>query len=127
MNALKYLCIALVLIAKVGIAQDTIIQTDGTTIIGSVLEVGTSEIKYKKYRNVDSSPIYDIEKYNVRSIKYADGTVDLFNATPPPLPAYTLTYPQYPNYNSGNINNSSIFFQFLFSLCGVYSYSSEQL
>jgi hypothetical protein len=63
---------------KIATAQDTIIQTDGTKTISIVQEVGTSEIKYKKYDTRLSSPVYDISKYQVSAIHYADGTKDVF-------------------------------------------------
>ncbi len=73
---------------KIATAQDTIIQTDGTKTIAVVQEVGTSEIKYKKYATLQSSPVYDISKYQVSAIHYADGTNDAFPALAPiPQPA----------------------------------------
>ncbi|HTA81707.1 MAG TPA: hypothetical protein VK783_02155 [Bacteroidia bacterium] len=83
---------AFLLIGKMATAQDTIVQTDGTRIIAVVQEVGTSEIKYKKFANKETSPVYDIEKYKVASIHYADGTKDIFPATAPPAPAPTVSY-----------------------------------
>ena len=38
-------------------SQDIIVKKDGSTIISKVLEVGTSEIKYKKVSNQDG-PTY---------------------------------------------------------------------
>jgi hypothetical protein len=81
------LLLALSIFGKLAIGQDTIVQTNGTQIIAVVQEVGTSEIKYKKYSNKETSPVYDIAKYQVSMIKYADGNKDVF---PPsaPVPAF---------------------------------------
>ncbi|HTB07592.1 MAG TPA: hypothetical protein VK806_11630 [Bacteroidia bacterium] len=87
--------LALLSFGKIATAQDTIVQTNGATIIGVVQEVGTSEIKYKKYDNRQTSPVYDISKYGVSAIKYADGSSDKFAATAQPL-TYTLAIPAQP-------------------------------
>ncbi len=84
MKTSTYLAVFL-LLGKMATAQDTIVQTDGTRIIAVVQEIGTSEIKYKKFANKETSPIYDIEKYKVARIHYADGLTDFFPAPLPPL------------------------------------------
>jgi hypothetical protein len=70
--------LALLSLGKLAAAQDTIVQTDGSKIIGVVQEVGTAEIKYKKFANQQTSPVYDISKFQVNSIHYADGASDTF-------------------------------------------------
>ncbi len=107
MRTVIYCQLLMLFLANTIKAQDTIIQTNGGRIIAKVLEVGTTVIKYKKYQNLDTSPIYDIEKYNVKTIRYADGTQDTFSGTAIPQ-VYTLNYPAYPYNYSGDINNSSL-------------------
>lgn len=107
MRTSQYFALLLILFTKAAIGQDTIIQTDGSQIIAQVLEVGTTEIKYKKYQNMQTSPIYDIEKYKVSMIKYADGTQDAFTNSAPSQNTNTV-YSPYPNYYTGNINNSNM-------------------
>jgi len=68
----------LLFVSKNAIAQDTIVQTNGTKIIAVVQEVGTTEIRYKKYENRQTSPVYTINRKAVKMIKYADGTKDEF-------------------------------------------------
>ena len=68
----------LLFVSKNVIAQDTIVQTNGTKIIAVVQEVGTTEIKYKKYETRQTSPVYTINRKAVTKIKYADGTKDEF-------------------------------------------------
>lgn len=61
-------------------AQDVIVKKDGSTILSKVIEVGTSEIKYKNYSNMDG-PIYTIPKSAVTAINYGNGEkVNYFNA-----------------------------------------------
>ena len=45
-------------------AQDVIVKRDGSTILSKVLEVNTSEIKYKKFSNQDG-PTYTINKSEI--------------------------------------------------------------
>ncbi len=58
-------------------AQDVIVKRDGSTIISKVLEVNTSNIKYKKYSNQDG-PTYTINKADVMTINYENGEKDVF-------------------------------------------------
>ncbi|MBN4049604.1 hypothetical protein JYT36_00080 [Bacteroidales bacterium AH-315-N07] len=62
-------------------AQDIIIFHNGDEIKAVVMEVGTAEIKYKKYENQETSPVYAISKDKVFMIRYADGTKDVFKKT----------------------------------------------
>ena len=50
----------------------------GDIISGNILEVGVSEIKYKKCNN-PTGPTYSELKSNVFMIKYANGAKDVFN------------------------------------------------
>ena len=75
-------------------AQDVILKKDNTTVLSKVLEVTSTEIKYKKWSNQDG-PTYSINRSLVTSINYQNGEVDKFsdNATPTPTPQPTVTYP----------------------------------
>lgn len=64
---------------RIVISQDVIIKKNGDEIKAKVTEVGTTEIKYKKFENLETSPVYSILKSDVFMIKYADGTKDVFN------------------------------------------------
>ena len=59
-------------------AQDVIVKKDGSTILSKVLEVGQSEIKYKKFDNLDG-PTYTIKKSELQSINYQNGAKDTFS------------------------------------------------
>ena len=58
--------------------QDIIIKRNGEEIKSKVIEVGTTEIKYKKNDNING-PIFSIFKSDVFMIKYENGTKDVFN------------------------------------------------
>lgn len=61
---------------------DTIVSTLGDVIIGKVVEIGDSEIKYKRC-GISDSPTYSVRKSNISAIKYANGTRDFFTNTTP--------------------------------------------
>ena len=78
-NFRNLFCLAFLLaVSNFAKAQDTIVQTNGNKIIAVVQEVGTTEIKYKKYETRQTSPVYTINRKAVKMIKYADGTKDEF-------------------------------------------------
>lgn len=61
-------------------AQDVIVKNDGSTILSKVLEVNTSDIKYKKHSN-QNGPTYTISKSEIMSINYENGDKDTFRNT----------------------------------------------
>jgi hypothetical protein len=58
-------------------AQDVIVKNDGSTIICRVSEVGTSEVKYKKFSNLDG-PLYSISVDDVQNINFENGEKENF-------------------------------------------------
>jgi hypothetical protein len=68
-------------------AQDTIVQRNGKLIPSKVLEIDKSDVKYKKFENMEG-PAYIILKNDVAFIRYQNGSVDTFNiATGAPRPS----------------------------------------
>lgn len=59
-------------------AQDIITLKNGNEIKAVVKEVGTDEVKYKKFDN-QNGPDYTLKKAEIFMIKYENGTKDLFN------------------------------------------------
>lgn len=57
--------------------QDTITLVSGVAIDGKVLEVGPTEVKYKRAANLDG-PVYLLPIESVASIRYENGTKDIF-------------------------------------------------
>ncbi len=56
---------------------DEIIKRDGDIVIARIMEVGVTEIKFKKCDNPEG-PTYSILKSEVFMIKYPNGTTDVF-------------------------------------------------
>ena len=60
-------------------AQDTLSMRSGETILVKVIEVGTSEVKYKKLDNLNG-PVFSMLKSDLLMIKYENGTKDDFSS-----------------------------------------------
>lgn len=73
-----FLILLLFSISSVIIAQDVIVMKDGTTIISKVLEIGTTEIEYKKITNLDG-PTYKMLKSDIHAINYENGEKEIFS------------------------------------------------
>jgi hypothetical protein len=73
-------------------AQDVILKKDNTTVLSKVLEISSTEIKYKKWNNQDG-PTYSIGLSDVLSITYENGEVDKFKENSP-KPSTQTNYPQ---------------------------------
>jgi hypothetical protein len=58
-------------------AQDLITLKNGTDIKSKVIEINLSEIKYKKFDNLNG-PLFSIAKEDVLIIRYENGTKDIF-------------------------------------------------
>lgn len=58
-------------------SQDSLFFTDGQIIIVKILEIESSQIKYKKFSNIDG-PTYNIEKNKIKEIKYKNGDVEAY-------------------------------------------------
>ncbi len=58
-------------------AQDVIVKKDGSTILSKVLEITSSNVKYKKCSNLNG-PTYSIDISDLLSINYANGDKDCF-------------------------------------------------
>lgn len=87
------LSLVAIIITSVCFAQDIIVQKDGSIIQAKVLEVGTTEVKYKKWSNQDG-PSYAIAKSNILAITYQNGEKESFNDQPvmENLNQHTSTY-----------------------------------
>ncbi|MCH5216324.1 MAG: hypothetical protein J1F10_05235 [Muribaculaceae bacterium] len=60
-------------------AQDIITKTNAEEVRAKVVKIGTDEIEYKSWDNLDG-PVYVIRKYDVFSIKYQNGTRDIITS-----------------------------------------------
>lgn len=82
MKALRIVFATLFLFCWAGMAtaQDVIVMKDQSTVMSKVLEITSTEIKYKKWNNQDG-PTYSINRSEVVSINYENGEVDRFSET----------------------------------------------
>ena len=90
---MKKILLALVLLASALTvsAQDVIVKKDGSTILSKVIEIGTTEVKYKKWNN-QNGPNYTIAKSDVQAINYENGEKETFGEE-------VASQPQQFNYN----------------------------
>ena len=59
-------------------AQDKIYRNNGKIVEAKIIEIGTSEIKYREIANPDG-PVYILETDRVKKIVFADGRTQTFN------------------------------------------------
>ena len=78
---MKYILIFILFICSSNIikAQDTLSMRSGENILVKVIEVGTTEVKYKKLDNL-SGPIFSILKSDLLIVKYENGTKEDFSS-----------------------------------------------
>lgn len=73
--------LAVFLISQLCLSQDVITLRSGEIIRSKILEIGQTDIKYKKFDN-QNGPLYVVVKSDVFNILYENGTKDVFNAEP---------------------------------------------
>ncbi len=74
----SFATLILLCITGMATAQDVIVKTDNSTILSKVLEITSTEIKYKKWDNEDG-PLYSISRSEIKSINYENGEVENFS------------------------------------------------
>lgn len=81
MNMKKLLSFATCLLVSSFIwSQDVLTLHNGEEVNVKVVEISATELKYKKFENVDG-PIYSMGLKNVFMIVYENGTKDIFNSS----------------------------------------------
>lgn len=83
--------------SQITLAQDVIVKKDGSTVLSKVMEIGSTEIKYKKWSNQDG-PLYTISVSELQSINYENGERETFDAAP--AQTSTSQNPQQPQAKS---------------------------
>ena len=59
-------------------AQDVIFLGENDSIVAKVISIGTSEITYQKWTNLEG-PVYSLSISQIVAIRYQNGTIDDFN------------------------------------------------
>ncbi len=67
-------------------AQDMIVRRDGSVVQAKIMEVSSSEIKYKKFAKPDG-PLFVLKTSEIISINYEDGEVERYDQAADPAPA----------------------------------------
>lgn len=98
------LLIYLVLFCTFSNAQDTIVKRDGVQILSKIIEISSTEVKFKKF-DFQDGPDFIENKSDIRLIKYSNGTKEEFKTTP----AVITAKPDQNNsdYYTGPINLTS--------------------
>ncbi len=102
MSMKKYLGLAFLIICSFGYSQDTLYKRGSNDIIvAKVLEISTSEIKYKRFDMMDG-PMFIVNKNEIEKIKYQVGSIETFEVV---APKYTLPLNQHAPINSETIED----------------------
>jgi hypothetical protein len=94
-------------------SQDKIYRQNGEIIKAKVLEIGTSEVKYKDFSNLDG-PVYVIETERIKKIEFENGKIEKFNFTIGDKELY------------GNQLHKAVKFDFLGPLLGYAQFGFEK-
>lgn len=74
----KILLFFIVILCSISVyAQDVIVMKDGSTIVSKVIEIGSENVKYKKFSNLEG-PVYVIDKAEIQVINYGNGEKEVF-------------------------------------------------
>ncbi len=112
---MKYLLVLLLVgfFCSTAFSQDIIFKRNGTQVKGKIIEVGTSEIKYKLPDNPDG-PLYAMDKNTISKVVYENGRIE----------NYVNDIKDAENY-SGQLRRA-LKFDFLAPLIGYSQFSYEQ-
>lgn len=71
-----FVALSLLLCCLTASAYDVIVKKDGTSLMGKVVEVSDTEVKYRRADNPDG-PIYTLKVADIMRINYENGQSDL--------------------------------------------------
>ncbi|OFY85476.1 MAG: hypothetical protein A3F72_09880 [Bacteroidetes bacterium RIFCSPLOWO2_12_FULL_35_15] len=95
------------LISSINKAQDTIIKINGDTVLAKILEINSTEIKYKKF-NFQDGPTYVENKSEIKQITYSNGLKEVFSVKEQKISVpETIANNDYYNPNAGPVNPQS--------------------
>ena len=141
MKKFTFSIMLIMLSALLAQGQDLITKVNGEDIYAKIIEVGQSEIKYKRFDNLEG-PIFTVAKREVLMVRYENGTKDIFstersassaNSTYSARPAVTarevnsqivsgMNYKEYENLYDSHYYNPQPGDPYNPSLCGVCSF-----
>lgn len=76
---MKYIVLCLVLLFTVlnSSAQDTIFKRSNESVVAKIIEINSTEIKYKRADYIDG-PTFVLKNWEIKYIKYANGVIESF-------------------------------------------------
>ena len=77
MRKLLFISISLCCFSLIGRSQDKIYRQNGKMIEAKIIEVGSSEVKYREFASPDG-PIYVLETDRIKKIVYENGKEEKF-------------------------------------------------
>jgi hypothetical protein len=80
-KTLLFLVIFLAVLVFSANAADIIVLKDGSMIDAKIMEISSSEIKYRRFDHLDG-PVYVVSSAQVFSIRYENGRTEVINAVP---------------------------------------------
>ena len=104
----------MLLVSMVVAAQDVIVKKDGSTILSKVVEVSDTQVKYKKFSNLEG-PTYIVSISELTSINYQNGEKENFGSSQttviqtqtPSVPSYENAYNPYVQ-QSGTMSDTEL-------------------
>lgn len=104
----------MLLVSMVVAAQDVIVKKDGSTILSKVVEISDTQVKYKKFSNLEG-PTYVVSISELTSINYQNGEKENFESSQatvtqtqtPSVPSYENAYGPYVQ-QSGTMSDAEL-------------------
>ena len=104
----------MLLVSMVVAAQDVIVKKDGSTILSKVVEISDTQVKYKKFSNLEG-PTYIVSISELTSINYQNGEKENFGSSQttviqtqtPSVPSYENAYNPYVQ-QSGTMSDTEL-------------------
>lgn len=81
-----FLCLCAALLSGMAAAQDLIVKHNGDELQAKVVEIGDTQIKYRKFANPEG-PVYSVASSDVFFIRFENGTKELISAAAASAPA----------------------------------------
>jgi len=81
MKQLLFILLAIIFNVSLSFSQDIITTKTGEDILGKITEITKTEVKYKKFDNLDG-PLYTMLKSDILMIRYENGSKEIFSDEP---------------------------------------------
>ena len=103
MKRIFFLFAIFIIGAAPAFSQDIIVLKNGDDIQAIVQKVGIDEVEYKKFDN-PNGPNYTLKKSDIFSIKFVNGSKDVFTESAPTAPEPAANQPEIQSRRDSNID-----------------------